>query len=284
MWRREESIGQWFSDRRLPDKPFLVQWLRKKIPAGFGSWPFPDAVKESSLSFNANIGSVGVMLSVTVGVLDGLEALGTARDDDQGASCEFNKSMGLTKSIDMLGIPVIRILGLPNGQGARIQRKSVAIVPNFRYLPTNIRIPAVQTPEMYRSCASDIMDGKRFLDLTSGVRTLTSRFANHPHIRASLNINSLPDPERESFLREAEILKGIPADRAELVAVFRHIPIEMISRLRFLAKRRVILYTLCREPRRIHTRVHDLAAVRDKANAEIHLIPHRTKYRAVSRN
>ena len=105
-----------------------------------------------------------------------------------------------------------------------------------------------------------------------------SRFA---HRRKSVDLGLLQDLERRSFLREAEVLKHVPADRAELLAVFRSIPIELIARLRYLAGRKEILYSIACGSMRTRTNVHDMAAIRDSANQEVHLVPHRTKSRPV---
>ena len=58
----------------------------------------------------------------------------------------------------------------------------------------------------------------------------------------------------------------------------------MISRLRFVAEESTIFYTIFDGANRKRTRVHDLAAVRDAANQEIHLVPHRMRYRTVNLN
>ena len=83
-------------------------------------------------------------------------------------------------------------------------------------------------------------------------------------------------------MREAEALKGIPAERAELLAVFRHVPIEIISRLRYVAENHILVFSISRLSGPTSTRVHDMAAVRDIVSQDVHLIPHRTQFRAVS--
>jgi hypothetical protein len=116
------------------------------------------------------------------------------------------------------------------------------------------------------------------------VNQFTAKISELPISQISIDIEELADSERSGFLHEAEVLKGIPSDQAKLLAVFRHVPIEMISRLCFLEEKNAILYSIARESRITKTRVHDMAAVRDQQSREIHLIPHRMRFRSVSLN
>ena len=110
------------------------------------------------------------------------------------------------------------------------------------------------------------------------------RVTKYPHCRKSVDISALPVAVRDGFLREAEVLKGIDIDNCELLAVFRRVPIELISQLRFLSETRMILYTISSRPVRTRTRVHDLAVICDMSKQEIHFVPHRTQYRLVFLN
>ncbi len=107
----------------------------------------------------------------------------------------------------------------------------------------------------------------------------TRKMRIYPHCRESLDLNQLSLAMRESFLREAEVTKGIPMQGAELMGVFRNVPVALISKIRFLDRRKVILYTLTQADENSRTRVHDLAAVRDVEKDVTHLVAHRTRYR-----
>jgi hypothetical protein len=100
--------------------------------------------------------------------------------------------------------------------------------------------------------------------------------------RMSLDIGRLDGSECQGFLKEAEALRHIPAERSELLAVFRLVPIEIISRLHYVADKRMILFSISNQARRTQTRLHDIAAIRDLADQEIHLIPHRAQYKTVA--
>jgi hypothetical protein len=284
MWRREERLEYWLAGGRLSEKPCLALWLKEKLSLIFRLWRLPNAVREQSLRLDANAISLDEALSAHANVLDGFGALGRWTECSTGAACELDEFPALTRCVDLMGTAVVRSLRLPNEYRARIQQGRLAINPNCRSSPTNIRSAAVHALEQFQNQLPEVKDGDRLLMINPAVGMWTSLISEFPHMRASLDIDALQDSECKGFLHEAEILKGVPAARAELIAVFRHVPIEMISRLRFLAEKNVILYSIWDEPKRTHTRVHDLAAIRDTASQEIHLVPHRTQFRSVSLN
>jgi hypothetical protein len=107
----------------------------------------------------------------------------------------------------------------------------------------------------------------------------TRRLRIYPHRRTSLDIGGLDPVMAGSFLREAEVTRGIPIEQLELVGVFRNVPTALISKIRFLEGRGVILYTLQPADEQSRTRVHDLAAVRDVQRNATYLVAHRTRYR-----
>ncbi len=284
MWRHEKGLEYWLSGEGPSGKSGLVQWLEKKLPPGFQAWQFPSAVREHLLNFTVDVVGIETALPVTADVLDGLGALGGWTDCSPRVAGELDESAGITHCVDLLNTTIVRNLSLPNEYRARIQQCAVVLKPIPRSLPVSIQATAIHKLECLQNRTTEVMDGRGLLGMNSVIGALNSGIAELPHSRTSLEVDALKDSERNGFLHEATMLKGIPADRVELLAVFRHVPVEMISRLRFLAETKTIIYSISGEPRRTHTRVHDLAAVRDKANREIHLVPHRTKFRQVSLN
>lgn len=115
------------------------------------------------------------------------------------------------------------------------------------------------------------------------IRSLMPQALDFPILRKSVDIDSLPESEKHGFLQEAEKKKGLPADACRLVAVFRHVPIELISRLHYLNDDKAIEYTIAGGINRSRTRVYDVMVVRDDS-MEIHLLPHGAKYRMVGLN
>lgn len=167
---------------------------------------------------------------------------------------------------------------MPEAHRTRVRQETLVMVPKPRSAATEIE-SHIHMVESLEDRPVRVQDYP--LLLSHPAIHATAKISELPHRRASAEVVGLEDSERNSFLREAEVLKRIPSDRAELLAVFRHVPIEMISRLRFLADSREILYAIQEEPKRTQTRVHDLAVIRDAANQEIHLVPHRTKSRSI---
>ncbi len=112
-----------------------------------------------------------------------------------------------------------------------------------------------------------------------GIHEATAKIRVLPHVRRSVNLESINSGVSASFLREAAAIKGIDSGAGELLAIFRSIPLAMISRVCFLEERGVLLYTISSPGGPSSTRVHDLAAVRDRSTRKTHLVPHRTRYK-----
>lgn len=139
----------------------------------------------------------------------------------------------------------------------------------------------VRSTDLELTGGRPIVDGNRHLFKSSSVPLPRYRIGVLPHSRQSLAVKALAESERQSFLREAEAVKGIPSQWLVLIAVFRNVPIEIISRLRFVEDGRCIYYSIAPHAGLTSTRVHDMAAVRDLRNGEIHLVAHRARFRIV---
>jgi len=124
-------------------------------------------------------------------------------------------------------------------------------------------------------------DGRRRIGLLADPAVIdrSLRFGRMPHARRGIDLGSLGDGDRLDYLREAEVLRGVPPERGELLAVFRKVPVELVGRIRFLAESGLLLYTIARTPGLQRTRLHDLAAVRNRDSGGVHLVAHRTRYR-----
>lgn len=233
-------------------------------------------------------------LSARTEVVDGLWLLSPGDTSSPKAASHVARLSGADRSeapladmaiskmhqVDMLGAAEVRSLSMPDAQQATIRQGRMIPAPNTRTPAIGFGRTAVRSPESFREHPVEVKDGRRML-LASPAVHASEQISRFPQRRKSMDLGRLNDSERRSFLHEAEVLKHLPADRAELLAVFRSIPIELISRLRFLAGRKEILYSISRGPTRTRTNVHDMAAIRDSANQEVHLVPHRTKSRPV---
>jgi urease beta subunit len=109
----------------------------------------------------------------------------------------------------------------------------------------------------------------------------TNTLSRFPHTRKGLVPGQIGKGETESHLNEARATKGVVPENASLVAVFRRIPVELISHVRFDESRRLLVFRLVSCKGRRLTRVYDVAAVRDASTGELHLVSHRTHNRAV---
>ena len=129
--------------------------------------------------------------------------------------------------------------------------------------------------------AHAVTDGRRRIGLLADPAVIdrSLRFGRMPHARRGIDLASLGDGDRLDYLREAEVLRGVPPERGELLAVFRKVPVELVGRIRFLAESGLLLYTITRAPGLQRTRLHDLAAVRNRDSGSVHLVAHRTRYR-----
>ena len=286
MWRREEKLGYWLADVYRPEKLGLLLKLRKELLSWFRLRDLRPAIGEYSLGFDANMSCLNATLPVEAPVHDGLALLGQYAYHLAKETGGDGQSIGTSnpvKRVDLLDLAVSRSLHLPKEQEVRIQRLGFMTAPRFRSLLISLRKANIHSQDCIP--LPQVQNGCRcLLAAKSVVHTATSGISVLPHAQASVSPDQLKASEYEGFLQEAEVLKGIPANRGKVLAVFRHVPIEMISGLRFLEEKKVILYNLTGEPRRTRTRVHDLAAIRDTSNQEIHLVPHRTRYRTVLLN
>jgi hypothetical protein len=245
-------------------------------------------VKEAPLAVPCRTASLEDAIHVGTNVIDGFLEM-----QQRAAACNDNlphaKAKALPSSPEniesvheakMLSGAAVRNISMPGVQRLAVREWKLLLFPNTRTVTLNFPGAAVRSLESFRSQAAEIRDGSRFL-MTAPAVCATEQITRLPHRRRSVDVETMKESERISFLNEAAKIKDIPADRAELLAVFRHVPIEMISRLRFLASRKEILYSIPSGLKRTRIRVHDMAAIRDNANLDVHLVPHRTQSKQV---
>ncbi len=284
MWRREERLKYWLENRSQPRKSGKDSRPNRKLGNILRLRICDCAVREEALNLSTGSLDLEDALVAEACVRDGLEDL------KQGAPSEFRVVSGIPAGcggVHTVMLPQnarISNVRFPDERFPRIHYEAVTMTPACFSRLLGLRAAEVHDLAHPLSHPPMLRDGSRFLIADPQIQTLTTQMAELPHMRASVRIESMPDSERKAFLREAEALKGIQADHAELLAVFRRVPIEVISRLRFVAEKRTILYSISRAAQLSRTRVHDLAAVLDGDSKEIHLVPHRTQYRSVSLN
>jgi hypothetical protein len=281
MWRREERLAYWLASGRPSDEPSFVGWLKEKLRLRFCL--FPVSIKEDSMPIETRTFGGEEDLAVDIRVQDGLTSI-NALAECSSAGRMLDGYSGSARSVELLASAQVQDLKLPSKQEAQIQQMNLIIQGAYRSLSIDIAKGAIHEPGYFVIALPKIIDWKQSLIGKVPVGNWLSHIEIFPYKRTSLQIGELSDSECKSFLHEAEAIKGVPVDRAELLAVFRHIPIEMISKMRYLAGNKVILYTICRGIRRTHTRVHDMAAIRDTGSQDVFLIPHRSRFQSAYLN
>jgi hypothetical protein len=282
MWRREERLEYWLSGDNAPAKPNTALGIREALARALAQWKSSQEVKEHSLRIDLLVRCPDDALAIPASVKDGVGIFSRRMESSIGPERSAGDSSGAARTVDLLHAAAVGNLDLPDEHNACIVQAQVVMKTNSRQLPVSIETGGMHALPCFQNRNTVVRNGDRFCNMNPAIGSRMSSIAALPHLRTSMDIGGLQDALRQNFLREAEVTRQIPSDRAELFAVFRHVPIELISRLRFFAEKKVILYSLSRGPRRTHTRVYDIAAVRDTASQEIHLIPHRTQSRAVS--
>jgi hypothetical protein len=159
---------------------------------------------------------------------------------------------------------------------SQMLRAGPLIEPSIPRFDTDIkvgRVPMLKATEVATclSAGCSIPESK--------IHEATPRMRTFPHMRRAVKSHASGEDVGESYLREAEIANGIPSGEAEILAVFRNVPISMISRFRLLEESGVLLYTLSASPNASRAQVHEVAAIRDKVRKTTHLVAHRTRYR-----
>jgi hypothetical protein len=282
MWRREKKLAYWLAGGRALGESFFLWRLKEMLQLRFGL--FLISVKEANMPLDARAFEGNEVLAFETNVQDGLSAI-NALAESSSVGRRLDGYSGRVRSVEFLVSAQVKDLKLPNEQEAHVQQGNLFLQVACRSLSIDFVLKcAIHEWEYFISALPKIIDWKQSLIVKAQVGNLLSIIEIVPYKRSSLNIEELSDSECKSFLHEAEAIKGVPADRAELLAVFRHIPIEMISQMRYLAENRVILYSICRGIRRTHTRVHDMAAIRDTVSQAVFFIPHRSQFRSVSLN
>jgi hypothetical protein len=119
------------------------------------------------------------------------------------------------------------------------------------------------------------------LPTSIAVRSATSRARMLPHRRRSLDLSRLGAQACSTLVREAEKARGMAAG-GTLIALFRNVPVQMISRMALAEEQRELIYTLAWSPERDRTHVQDLVVVREQANGQTHIVPRRPSWSSAS--
>jgi hypothetical protein len=226
---------------------------------------------------------------VEPGVRDGLEALiglGTKASRKRGSdSSEFGEDYPRVLRAYMIAANGgVRSVPIMLNASAYVSTTNLIRIPQVRAMRALLQdgpvpVRAVE-PLPDTTAVRDAMPGCVVAEPV--VRDRTIRMKEYPHIRAGIDLGHVDAAEREGFLREAESQKGVPASNGELLALFRNVPVEIISKAHYVEEKKLLLYTLDSERNPSRTRLHDLGIVRDSVAAKTHMVVHRTQFKSVS--
>ncbi len=284
MRRREEGLGFWLAAAPNSSKATLLSRLRKIIRRRLKSGRLKCVVGDIPLAMEPCIYAGDVLNPGGLAIHDGLGYW--AAGGGKGGGYPEEEALRAVHACELLSQAIARPLSLPGDLPIQVNSPTWIYPPHVRSLQRHpweetVRVRAI-------ACFRDLRPGRtfsRWLDPSrTTVRVATARIAAMPQAGHSSDLEEMKAVEKESFLREAAAIKGVAPEAGELLAVFRNVPIEVVSRLSYSQESRTIFYYLTLGPGVRRTRVHDIAAVLDKATREIHLVPHRTRYRTVFLN
>lgn len=288
MQRREEGLGYWLAARPLPEQLTLWVRVRRAFLRHQQAGRLRPTTRELPLGMGVDVFSAEEFISTSKLVSDGLGYLASPESFKgwRESRCQVDVAEMKIHSLEPLPEPASKKIALLGDLLIRVNRQEWIHFPVARAslqdsLGKKTRVRSVMCLHELgraRSCSQWLSP------VRIGVRTGTAGISALPQTGWTLDLNEIKESERESFLREAAALKGVAPGRGELLAIFRNVPIEIVSRLSFTKETGMIHYNLTFNPSLRRTRVHDLAAVRDVSTDEIHLVAHRTRYRTVFLN
>lgn len=280
MRRREEGLGYWLSVASDARQPTLLTSFRRMVQRRLTAGRLRSLVGDFPAGMDPQVHSQGVTMSGVVPIRDGLAYLEPAgeRGSLPGGIAAYDvRSTVLVTPAAAISLRLPGDISLRVNSLSWIRFPSLKLIPGIYWeRPTRVRtMPCFAMPGTALSFSQWLDSGRTV------VRADLARIAALQQGGHSLDVREMRDAERESFLREASALRGIQPGGSELLAVFRNVPIEIVSRLSYSRDKQMIFYSLTLNPRLRRTRVHDVAAVRDLTTGEIYLIPHRARYRTV---
>ncbi len=270
MRRREEGLGFWLgrdTHKKCDDRVGLLAMI--------GSWlrpPLFAPVVDLSTAIEAILRTEPLIPEASV--VDGCAFPYSGRCVSEFPKSDFNQHVPD-------GIPCVNAISLLTDAGMSTRNGELIFELSVRSWPLlkGSSYPRIRSTTLLNERAARVDASAWFLSAKAAVRVATPRFIRFPHSRRSVNVQDLGLQESEKLVHEAETVRGMAPGRGELLAVFPNVPIEIISRMRFMPESRQLLYTLMPKPDLSRTRVHEVIAVRDRQTGETHLVPHRTRYR-----
>jgi hypothetical protein len=285
MWRRETRLAYWLSRDNKQETPESACGFIEKILGKIGPAALPCPIHSTSLSILSKTINLNEELVARAEVHDGLTQIDPVLDSPQS-----DRARSITNTFKCgiysvgLSYPQNAVRDFPLTWGSRLKVHSgtLKVTLTLHNIALHERANHVRNIECLPAGTSPVNNGNQWIIKEAQVKSNLSELSALSFKRMSLDIGRLDDSECQGFLKEAEALRHIPVERSELLAVFRSVPIEIISRLQYLSDKRMIIFGISSQLRRTQTRLHDMAAIRDLADQEIHLVPHRAQYKTVA--
>jgi hypothetical protein len=289
MWRREERLAYWLSDCSRANTACCrfgsLKALFRKFELNRPNASLHDCVVELCMP----VKSLEDLEFPDARAVDGLGSFGdqlqASGKASQIAEALSSHHVGI-KSTGLLEESRIRNLDIAPDWNAAVLKKELIFEPAVQQL---IAQKIGKTMKVHSGSCIDTPpiianNPACLLNPTEPIQDGINHISSIPMLLRSIGRDKFKQPAYESFLREAEVLRGVPPGQGELLAVFRNVPVEVVLRLRFVQEKNMIIYTLALPLSSRSTRLHDLAAVRDLSSKVVHLVPHRTRYQTVVLN
>jgi hypothetical protein len=280
MWRREVGLAYWLKNKHSTGSLPYKRKKREKLWRRVQVRNLIKSVQDCPLNIHSRTSSFEGMFHFYCDIKNGLDTFNVvvSQPDPKGPECIETET--LIHKAGLIGDTPILPLEFTNEDNVQVRQALLNIVPYCRRFgvgigPAPVHIPALVQLRLPRTAGKGAL-----ISGQTAIISKTSQAFDLPIHQTSVDIESLTDSEKLSFLQEAEHRRGFPSDECELIAFFRHVPIEMISKLHFLNDEKAIIYNISSGLNRSRTRVYDVMVIRDGSN-EIHIVPHGTRNRTV---
>jgi hypothetical protein len=221
--RRREELKRWLQGGT--HNAGVLSGLRNTFARELRARQMAVGIKAEPLTIGAIVFCLDAAISASAVVRDGLASIENADNSMMPAVEAFAQTGKTAREAGLLEDTRVCSLELHGEGHARVQESHLSLDWPTRSLALNLQSGGVRAVDVLWERAIRSRDGDRFLMRNAPVPRPRYKIALLPHTREGVPMEMLRDAERSSFLREAAALKGIAADRAELLVVFRHVPI-----------------------------------------------------------
>lgn len=281
--RERSGLGFWLENSRETGESTHKRREKENLREKFRARSYKTNVMDYPVDFHSHTAGIEYMLHAPVQIKDGLRAVGEIinQTDRKGlvgieAAIQIHKA-GLIEETRVFP------LGLTNVENVQVRQALFNIIPYCRPFLISLGLPPVHIPASVQLRPPRTGGSGTLIPRIPSIMSMMPLAYDLPIRQTSIDIESLPDSEKRTYLLEAEQRRGYPADECELIAIFKRVPVEMISKLHFIDDEKAIVYNISGGLDRSRTRIYEVMVVRDSSK-QVHLVPHGTRNRAVGLN